>query len=422
MTQNKLLTGLPKILTLVVMLLNLSISNADELFVVNSQSRTLSKIDTQTDAVNNSFALLGNVPNKVVVDEDYLWVVLSGDNTVKKLSRLNGSSLANIFIGLGSNPWDAVKFEGHLYVSGLFSGKVYKVDANTNSVVATATVGTSPEGMLVHAGKLYVANAGNYLQNYAGSSISIIDLASFSTETTLPLPANPQYLAVHAGKVHVSCTGNWDDIPGSVCIIDPASNEVVHTLALGGTPGCLWMKDDALALVADSGGAMLYSYNPTTYEILNGAANPLPNGGTEIVGTAGYLAILQPNWGGNGIVQLRHPDFSLWKQYSVAMMPTDLKLYTQPSESSDQVEHPHRMNVYPNPLRPSEKLRFSSSESVFGELCLYNLKGQLVFRQLYLGKELVLPELDLPTGLYLYRLQQSGSKAAWITGKFIIQK
>lgn len=416
MTRNTLYA----ILTTAFLLLTFSFSFADEIFVVNSQSRTLSKIDTQTEAVNNSFALLGNVPNKVVVDEDNLWVVLSGDNAVARLSRTDGSSLANVFIGLGSNPWDAVKHNGFLYVSGLFSGKVYKVDVTTNSVVASVTVGTAPEGMVVFDGKLYVANAGNYMQNYAGSSVSVIDLASFEVLTTIPVPANPQYLAIHAGLLHVSCTGNWTDLPGSVCIIDPSNNELLHTISIGGTPGRLWMFSDALALVADNSGAMLYRYNPTTYEILNGAENPLPNGGTEIMGTESYIAILQPNWGGNGIVQLRHPDLSPWKQYSVAMMPTDLKLYTQPSENEDLVAEVSRLNVYPNPLPHGAELSFTSQKSLHGELCIYNLKGQKVLGQPFSGKELRLRKTNLSSGVYFYRLQSSGKGTREYCGKLLI--
>lgn len=409
-------------LALAIMLLCFSMARAEVLYVVNSQSRTLSRIDTATDAVNNSFAMLGNVPNKVIVEEDYLWVVLSGDNAVQKISRNSGATISNIFIGLGSNPWDAVKDGDYLYVSGLFTNKVYKVDTISGNVVSNVNVGTAPEGLLVLNNKLYVANAGDYLQNYAGSSVSVIDLASFSVVTTLPTPANAQYLSSQGGMLHVSCTGNWVDVGGTICIIDPANDTLIHTVAMGGTPGCLWMMNEALALVGDNAGQVLYSYDPSTYQVLHDSANPIPNGGSEVVGTADFVVVLSPNWGNNGIVKLLNPDLSPWKQYSVAMMPTDLKLHTQPVESSDQVEPPQRMNVYPNPLRSSDKLHFSSSESWQGELCLYNLKGQKVFKQLFSGKELVLPELALPSGVYVYRLQQNGSKAAGITGKIVFQK
>ncbi len=419
MINNKFSSLLANALIVAVMLLSVSPVWAELLYVVNSQSRTLSRIDTATDAVNNTFAQLGNVPNKVLVDEDYLWVVLSGDNAVQKISRNSGASLGNIFIGLGSNPWDAVLHDGYLYVSGLIGNKVYKVDLQSNGVVASIQVGTAPEDMLVHNNKLYVTNAGNYLQNYAGSSVSVIDLVSFSVIANIPVPANPQYLANHNGLLHVSCTGNWADISGSVCIINPETNSVIHTIPLGGTPGCLWMADTELALVGDSNGAVLYSYNPSTYQALHDSGNPLPNGGSEVVGNSEVIAVLKPNWGSNGIVELLHQDLSPWKQYSVAMMPTDLKLYAQPSETDDQVASINSLSVYPNPLSQGAELKFSSPKYLQGELVIYNLKGQKVLSQPYNGKELCLSPGKLASGVYFYRLHTKGLGSEKLTGKLL---
>jgi len=419
---NKLSGFLAKALLGMALLLSITTARAELLYVVNSQSRTLSRIDTVTDEVNNSFAQLGNVPNKVIVDEEYLYVINSGDNAVQKLNRYSGSTVQTIFIGLGVNPWDGVIYENYLYVTGLFSNKVYKVSLPSGTVVASVYVGTAPEGLYVLGDKLYVTNTGDYLQGYAGSSVSAIALDSFTVSATIPVSPNPQYLASHAGKLHVSCTGNWAELAGAIEIINPATQSVEHTIALGGTPGRIWIAGDELALVADNNGVVLYSYDPQLWNPLNGAGNPLANGGSELVGTEEFIAVLSPNWGSNAVVKLLHSDMTPWKQYTVALMPTDLKLHTQPAASSDQVEPPQGMNAYPNPLRPGDKLHFSSSESLQGVLSLYNLKGQKVYKQPYAGKELVLPELALPTGVYVYRLQQNSSKAAGIAGKIVIQK
>ena len=416
------LTGLNRLVVLLIFLLLSIGAQAEMLYVVNSQSRTLSRIDTVSDAVNNSFASLGNTPNKVVVDEDYLWVVCSGDNAVQKLSRSDGSLVANVFIGMSSNPWDAVLHEGYLYVSGLFTGKVYKVDTNSNSVVASVNVGYAPEGLCVFGDKLYVANAGNYMQNYAGSSVSVIALDSFTTEGTIPVSANPQYLSVHNRKIHVSCTGNWADIGGAVCVIDPLSNSVVETIPLGGTPGCLWMAGDELAYVGDSNGAVMYSYNPTAFSVLHGAENPLAMGASEIVGNASFIALLSPVWGSNGIVKLVHPDLSHWKQYTVALMPTDMKLYSPSSANEDLVVSAKPLNLYPNPVRKGTTLKFSGTDATGGELSLYNLKGQLVHHQSFEGTELQLPELQLAAGVYLYQVQSLNGKGTSYKGKLVLRR
>jgi hypothetical protein len=110
------------------------------------------------------------------------------------------------------------------------------MDSQTGIIQDNVLVGTAPGGIASFAGKLYVCNSGNYMANYAGSSVSVIDLESFEVIRTIPLPANPQYLAIHNGLIHVSSTGNWSDITGVISVIDPARDEVIQTIPLGGSP------------------------------------------------------------------------------------------------------------------------------------------------------------------------------------------
>lgn len=407
------------LLLLQAMLLPLA---AETIYVVNSQSRTLSRIDTLTDVVQNSFAQLGNIPNKVVVDEDYLWCVNSGDNSVQKLNRETGALLANILVGIGSNPWDALLHEGYLYVTGLFTNKVYRINTQTGLVQGNVNVGFAPEALCVLNSKLYVSNVGNYAQDYAGSSISVIDLDTFSVTKNLPVPANPQYLTSHNGLLHVSCTGNWTTVAGAVCIIDPVTDSISQTISLGGTPGGIWINSQNLAFVADSNGQNLYRYNALDFSILNGADNPLSNGGSEIAGNSTMLAVLSPNWGSNGTVKLFYPDLSIWKQYTVGMVPTDLKLAGSSSSAWDENISPvHLLTAYPNPVNAGEILLFSSAKPLKTELKLYNLKGQRVLSLPFTGDKLSIPTRGLGSGVYFYKVtgrQQSGKALA--NGKIIV--
>lgn len=394
--------------------------NAETLYVVNSQSRTLSRIDTSTDQVNNSFATLGNVPNKIFVDPDIIWAVNSGDNSIQKISASSGTTLGNIFIGNGVNPWDAIRHQDHLYVTGLFTGKVYKIDIFSGTVVGNINVGTAPEALLVIGDKLYISNAGNYSQNYLGSSVGVVDLASFSLIKTIPVSANPQYLASYNGMLHVSCTGNWTDIGGAVCVIDPVNDELIQTIPLGGTPGRIWIHNDNTAYAADSNGQYLFRYNPLTYEILNSATNPLPNGGSEITGNGSMIAVLAPNWSGNGSLKILHPNLSLWKQYTVALMPTDLKMGVSATSTSDAVESVPTINIWPNPVRFGSRISISSSAPIWGELGIYNLKGQRLAYLPGAGKSSLSMDIDLPCGIYFYRLTDHQLSGVPVTGKFMV--
>ena len=396
--------------------------SAETLYVVNSQSRTLSRIDTSTDQVNNSFATLGNVPNKIVADPDIIWAVNSGDNAIQKISASSGATLGNIFIGNGVNPWDAIRHQNHLYVTGLFTGKVYKIDTQTGAVVGNINVGTAPEALHVIGEKLYVSNAGNYSQNYLGSSVAVVDLASFTLIKTIPVSANPQYLASYNGILHVSCTGNWTDIGGAVCVIDPVNDELIQTIALGGTPGRIWISNDNTAYIADSNGQYLFSYNPLTYEILNGSTNPLPNGGSEITGNSSMIAVLAPNWSGNGTLKILYPDLSPWKQYTVALMPTDLKMGVSATSSYDAVESLPALSVWPNPVRTGSKISFSASGPLYGEINVYNLKGQKFASIPCTGSSSLNMDVILPCGIYLYRVDDHQRRGPRITGRFVVVK
>ena len=417
MKTKNLSSYLPPILAVLLLLLSCNFMTAEVLYVVNSQSRTLSRIDTISETVNNSFSILGNVPNKIVVDEAYIWAVNSGDNALQKISPANGATLATILVAAGSNPWDAVKHGAYMYVSGLFSGKVYKVDTLSGTVVSSVNVGIAPEGMHVLGNRLYVCNAGDYANAYAGSSVSVIDLESFSVVATIPVAANPQYIKSSGGLLHVSCTGNWSDMAGKIMVIDPEQNAVIHTVELGGNPGCLWMASDELAYVGDSNGAQLYSYNPTDFSLLHGSDNPLPNGGSEVVGNAGLIAVLNPNWGANGTVKLLHPDLTPWKQFTVAMMPTDLKLGYAASGNEDATTPAAMIRVYPNPVARGQKLQLSNPAGLQGWVEIYNLKGQKVLSNMVDDRQSLIQTEQLAAGVYFYRLRGKGLD---YTGKFVV--
>jgi len=404
---------------LLILLLSPIFLGAQIIYVVNSQSRTLSRIDLATDQVNNSFAQLGNVPNRLLITEDYLYSVNSGDNSLQKISKSSGSTVANHFVAIGSNPWDAILHEEYIYVSGLMSSRVYKMAAANGQLLGSVLVGAAPEDMIVCNGKLYVCNAGNYVNNYAGSSLSVIDLASFSVLQTIPMPANPQFITLRDGLLHVSSTGNWTDVFGVISIVDPSTDVVVESIALGGSPGNIWINAAGRAYVADGSGYSLYSYDANDFTVLNSGDNPLPFAASDLVGSSNFIALLDPNWGDNAIVRVLHPDLSNWRSFTVGMMPTDIKLQASASSTVDYIapELPALIQVYPSPLRAGNALQIKSMSSDSGDFKLYNLKGQMVAsKRLNAHAESSL-EPDLASGTYFYRFSGTTGTS---TGKILI--
>lgn len=404
---------------MVLWLMVLALAGADTIYVVNSQSRTLSRIDTDTDLVQNSFCILGNVPNKVIVGDNYLYVVNSGDNTIQKIDKSSGNTVATHLVALSSNPWDAVLHEGYLYISGLFSSRVYKMDAETGEVLTSVEVGIAPEALLVADGKLYVTNSGDYTQNYAGSSVSVIDLNSWALLDTIEVGLNPQFLYLQGSKLHVSCTGNWTDLGGSVAVIDIDTDDVIQNIELGATLGNIWIDQHDIAWVADNAGYHLYRYHSEDYTILNGQDDPLAVAASYVAGTSSYLAILEPNWGSNARVYLLDEDLLQLKQYTVGMMPTDLKLQASPSSQEDALLPPVQVSLYPNPLNQGSKLWLKGLNNQSGTYKIYNLKGQLLKQGLVEGDSVQLETQELASACYICQIR-TGTKS--LSKKFVILK
>lgn len=398
---------LNKLLAIVCVLL-IGNLGAETIWVVNSQSRTLSRIAIENDVVQNTFASLGNTPNRVAISEDALWVVNSGDNSIQKIDPVSGQSLANHLVEVGSNPWDIVLHEGFGYISGLFSGKVYKMDLNSGNVIASEYVGESPEGMVVHHDKLYVVTTGDYMQNYEGSSLGIIDLASFTLIKRVELPANPQYVIEHEGFIHVSCTGNWADVSGKIVILTEDA-DVVTTLDIGGTPGNIRFNNENIALVANSGGAEMYSYSfdGTTAQIITG----ISLSGSDLCGSDDYVALLQANWGENGQVDLYYPDLSFWKSYTIGMMPTDIKRMPSITSVADESTPQVQIGLYPNPAVEGSRIMLKGEIFGYNEISIFNLRGQLIKRAEITHGDKAFDSSGISSGVYFYRLKTDAGVA-----------
>ena len=385
---------------------------ADYIYVVNSESRTLSRIDTETGTVNNSFTQLGLTPNMLKVNSDFIYVVLSGANSIQMIDRNSGTTIRNIFIASSSNPWDVVEDNGYLYVSGMFTNKVYKISQESWTVIDQITVGTAPEGLEVCNGKLYVCNTGGYASGYANSSVSVIDLDSFSVIKTIPVWTNPQDIAVFGSQLHIVCTGNWNSISGAVDIIDSVTDERIDRLLIGGNPWSVWISPQGFAYLGEGYNSGVYSYNASTLEILHNSSNPLTPGGIMISGSTDCIAVLYAPYSQNGTVYLRNNNWQPITQWTVALIPTDICYYSNETPVSDEELPLPQITLYPNPVDKNGILNFKADNAFYGELKIYNLKGQKVLQvPVQKGEARIdLKGKGMGSGLYFYHSGKAKGK------------
>ncbi len=406
------------IIALVMLLLTLPALFAAEIFVVNSASRTLSRIDPVSGSVNNSFAQLGLSPNLMDLDAEHIYVVCSGDNAIQVLDRASGTHLRYLPVAASSNPYDVLKVGEFLYVTGLFTDRVYKLSLLSGGVVGSLLVGVAPEGLCSDGIRLYVCNTGGYQNNYATSSVSVIDLAAFAVTATVPIWTNPQFAEIRGGYLHVSCTGNWNDVAGKLDIIDLNSLELAQRLDVGGNPGSLWISSGGTGYIGEGYGNALYSYDADTHSLEHGALNPLNYEASLVSGNSSLIALLKQNWASNSLVRTYSHDLTPLAWYEVGLSSSDIVVAPDPTNAADELIPPAPFGVHPNPLSRGGTLCLDPARAEAKEFRLYDVKGRLV-RAVGLPKGENSLRLDgLPAGVYLWAVRTAGSVSR---GKLLIR-
>jgi DNA-binding beta-propeller fold protein YncE len=133
-------------------------------------ARTL-RIDTDARAVGSS-------SNALLADDDGLWVVESGENTLTPVS--NGPV---IDVGDGNNPYDAAYDAGRdvIYVTNFLTDTVTVADATSGEVLDRLEHPSfdGPNGIAVSESYVYVTNSGfRSGRGFADGSVTVIDAAT----------------------------------------------------------------------------------------------------------------------------------------------------------------------------------------------------------------------------------------------------
>jgi len=100
-------------------------------------------------------------------------------------------------------------------------GAVYEIDTATLAITREVQVGHQPDELCVVGDRLYVANSGGYLTNRYDSTLSVIDLASFTEIEKIRVGLNPTRVrADQQGHLWVCCQGNYGDRKPELVVLD----------------------------------------------------------------------------------------------------------------------------------------------------------------------------------------------------------
>lgn len=180
-----------------------------------------------------NFVPPGNVLNHIYVDGDRTFLVINGNGEVI-MCNTTTLKVEGRFTNLGQ-PRQVVRVSADkYYVTDWASNAVHVLNAKTKQVVKQVKVGTGPETMLMHNGKVYVANSGGFTSD---STIFVFNTETDRIEDTLVVEENPVSMAVDKhGILWVLCSGRADfSVPGNssaanVVTYNLDSNEVIRAL------------------------------------------------------------------------------------------------------------------------------------------------------------------------------------------------
>jgi len=100
-------------------------------------------------------------------------------------------------------------------------GSVFEIDTATLEIKREVKVGHQPDQLCIVEDKLYVCNSGGYLTNQYDSTVSVIDLASFTEVEKIPVGLNPTRIkADNNGRLWIACQGNYSNVKPQVVVLD----------------------------------------------------------------------------------------------------------------------------------------------------------------------------------------------------------
>ncbi|MFI3306730.1 MAG: YncE family protein [Rikenellaceae bacterium] len=182
---------------------------------------------------------LGDTGNDIKIWGGKLYAVLNGSNLVEVMNVTTAEHVAVVsipncrYLAFKDNYAYVTSFAGAINDDDANRrlGYVAKIDTATMAVVAECTVGYQPEEMAVVGDKLYVANSGGYISPEYDSTLSVIDLDSFSVVDEIEVAVNLHRVrADDDGKLWVSSRGDYEDVASALYVIDTENGEVVNQL------------------------------------------------------------------------------------------------------------------------------------------------------------------------------------------------
>ncbi len=300
----------------VVMILALSWTaevHTRNMIVVNGTGETADWIDLDDSTIDIDVATLGLTPNDFLVRDSLGICVNSGSSDLHFYHLPAMTAFDSLFLGGSRNPYSGAWLgDAGVVVTNWLTSTISEVDVLSRTLVGEYQVGipaqniNHPQGIAIVGNRAFITmSCFNEEYVYFPGQVEVFDFDADSTVARIQVGLNPQGIKLgRDGHVYVVCTGNYVNVFGTLYKIDPNSEQVVDSLAVGGQPGAIditrqgiawiaaggwgpWTTDRernlpqnmraaavSLGGVADAGG-LVYTVDLEQWQLLHGPANPI---------------------------------------------------------------------------------------------------------------------------------------------------
>lgn len=109
------------------------------LYILNGSGETLSALDCESDVIYNNLQTLGHdqwsrgIPNDILVQDGYIYVLLSGQNSVECYDALSLDYLNRCYLKNGFNPLNFIPVgeTGYAFITGYLSDEIVLINLKT---------------------------------------------------------------------------------------------------------------------------------------------------------------------------------------------------------------------------------------------------------------------------------------------------
>lgn len=263
------------------------------LYVTNTNDNTISAIDTTSNSVIATLSVgtgLGASPTGITITPDGSHLYVAASNGISVIDTASNTVTTTIALIGGLPNGIAMSPDGTRTYAALAGGNGVAVINNaTNTLVQTVALGsgTNPNGIVVSPDNTKV-----YASALNGKTVSVIDVASLAVTATVPVGTRLYGIDVAADGKHVY-TVNFDS-PPTVNVIDTSTNTLSASIALGDSgrtwaigrfiaPTSMLSVPDAPQLTCATAGNAQATLTFTA---------PTSNGGTAITGYVGHCGAI----------------------------------------------------------------------------------------------------------------------------------